>query len=233
MNGNALITNYLTPTLGGRSLGNTYSLALMNMSRNRIQENRNWVCMRAVDNSQSISAGNNSANPIALPSGWMEYLDPEINGGYGAIQLWDGTSYVQLTEVPPQMALTYKNRFGHFWVDIANNLVYILGQCPKAYTVYQFFKKDFGDITMNTSWFPFPSRFHPIIAIRAAARYRLGTSIDDLNANNAADNDKEVKGMLDDMIMWDAGKQLAISENLNYSHKNHSVFNGFGVMWNS
>jgi hypothetical protein len=215
MQGSALIT-LLTSKLGGRTLDQTYALQLLNIERNKIQEKRNWACMKSMDNSQSIGSGNNYASPINLPTGFMEYLDPERNGGYGAIQLWDGISYVQLTEVAPEMQLTYQSSFGHFWVDLPNSKVYILGQSPKAYTVYQFFKKDLGDITTNTSWSQFPSRYHPSLPIRAAARWRLGTSTDDLNAENAIDNDNEVKEIINDMIMWDANKQLAASDNIDY-----------------
>ena len=227
MNGQQLIDNVLTPTLNGRTLDPNYALFLFNQRRNRIQEKRNWVCMKSSDSSQTINAGNNSNNPITLPAGFMEYLDPEMNGGYGAIQLFDGVSAVQLTEVPPEMQVTYQNSFGHFWVDLPNNKVYILGNCPKQYTVYQFFKKDLGDITLTTSWSQFPTRYHAILGIGASARWRLGTSIDDLNAENAIENNKEFKEIYDDMVMWDTNKQLASSENLDYGGRGRGRYNGW------
>lgn len=194
------------------------------MARNRVQEKRNWMCMRFADSSQTVQAGNNSEIPVKLASGFMGFLDPGRNGGYGGIQLFNGTQWARLTEVPLEMKNSYYNQFGHFCVDYAQGLVYILGLCPQSYTVYQFITKDLGDITASSTWSQFPSRYAPILALRAAARWRLGTSFDDMNANNAADNDREVRDMFDDMVKWDARLQIGASENQNYGHTGGNGF---------
>lgn len=228
-NGQILLTN-LTGTLNGRVLDQTYGLLLINRSRNRVQEIRNWKCMIAVDTSQTAASGNNYSVALNLPTGFMNFVDPERNGGYGRIMLFDGVNFVPLDEIAFELKAAFQNVFGKFAVDYANSKFYILGMTPRNYTVYIFFKQDLGDITLNTFWSQFPARYHHILYMRSAARWRLGTSIDDLNAENAADNDSEVKEMLNDMISWDTNLQLGATENIDYGRgrygRNHGP-NGY------
>lgn len=226
MNGTSLL-QLLQSTLGGRILDQTYALQLMNMSRNWVQNKRNWMCMRFADSSQSVPAGNNSGDPVSLATGFMGFLDPGMNGGYGGIQLFNGTQWARLTEVPLEMSNVYRNQFGYFCIDYAQGLLYVLGLCAQPYTVYQFITKDLGDITANSSWSQFPARYAPILPLRSAARWRKGASFDDMNAENAADNDLEVKEMLGDMIKWDTRLQIGASENQDYGSSKH----GNGWWW--
>ncbi len=208
MNGLQLI-QLLSKILGGENISQTYALQLFNITKDIIEDKRPWKKLSVENHALTVTGSNTYKNPFPLTDDFRRYLG-ESTLAQGSIVLFDGNNNIQvLTEVPIENILFYKDTFGRFAVDYANDVFYITGVVPGTFNIYQYYIRTTDEITLTTKWQNFPKRYHPILAFDAACRWRLGTDYDDVNARNADDNGKVVNMMLDAMSSWDA--ELAIS----------------------
>lgn len=217
----------LTQILGGEKINKTYALQLFNLSAMQYEDKRPWKVLSVKNTSLTVGGSNTYQTPHALPANFKRYLG-ESTLAQGSIVLFDGNDNIQyLTEVPIENILFYKNEFGRFAVDYANNVFYITGVVPGSFSIYQFFIERTTPIATNTAWPRFPVVYHPILAFDAAVRWRLGTDYDDVNARNADDNAKLANGILDAMFSWDT--ELAISAINSIDYRNDQ----YGSYWNN
>ncbi len=208
MNGLQLI-QLLSKILGGENISQTFALTLFNIAKNNIEDKRPWKVLSVKKSTQTVGGGNTYTVPFPLPDDFKRYLG-ESTLAQGSIVLFDGNNNIQvLTEVPIENILFYKDTFGRFAVDYANKVFYICGVIPGTFNIYHFYIRRTPKITLTDKWENFPEEYHEILAFDAAARWRLGTDYDDVNARNADDNMKVVTGIFDSMSSWDA--ELAIS----------------------
>lgn len=219
MNGQALI-DQITSILGGEQPNPVYLLQLINLSKDKIEMginpakpetagSRPWKVLSVNNHALTVTGSNRYTASFALPADFLRYLG-ESTLFQGSIVLFDGNNNIQyLKEIPIENVLYYKDQFGFFAVDYANNLFYIMGIVPGTFTIYQYYIKTTDPITLVTTWQNFPSRYHAILAFDTAARWRLGTDYDDVAARNADDNVKMVDGLFHAMESWDT--ELAIS----------------------
>lgn len=219
MNGQNLV-DLVTSILGDESPNPAFILQLINIAKDRIEMginpslpgdagSRPWKVLSVKDISQVVTGANTYTNAFNLPTNFLRFLG-ESTLLQGSILLFDGQNNIQyLTEVPIENILFYKNTFGYFAVDYANNQFYITGIVPGTFTIYQYYIKTTTPITLATSWENFPTRFAPILAFDASARWRLGTDYDDVAARNANDNVQMASSIFKTMESWDT--ELAIS----------------------
>ncbi len=214
MNGQALL-DLLKLILSGEGINPTFGLQMINFAKNVFEMRRPWMNLKTIDSSQTVTPATTYTTPIPMPANFRRYLNE------GAIVLFDGSNdVVQLTEVPFEMILSYKDDYGKFAVDYANNVIYVLGKIPKNYTVYQYYIKASAAITLTTTWTTtsnFLLEFHPALAYEAAVRWRLGTDYDDVNARNADDNAKMSDMIFEAMATLDNERAIGAVNALNYS----------------
>ena len=206
MNGNQLYQ--LLTSILQENIDQTYATVLFNFARTDFEGRREWSCLKAVDSSQTALSGTNYDQAYDMPSPevpddsnpyLMSYL---LEGGMRLVNTQNTNDILGLQEVP------FENKFDYlqsnfFYGDYATRQFYILANLPHEYTIYQFFKADYGDITDDLPWQKFPSRFAPALAFQAAARYRLGTDYDDVAARNGNDNYQTSERMYQAMVAWD------------------------------
>lgn len=196
--------DFVTSILSGEKPSPTFILSLINISKTIREGMRPWQFLKKTDTSQTVSGSTLYTTPIPMPSDFGRWLNE------GAITFFDGNNDVEdITEVPMETILYYKNSYGRYACDYANNQLFVMGLIPKLYTVYQNYIKRTPVITTATTWIGVPDEYKFLLCFDAASRYRLGTDYDDINARNADDNGKAATMIYEAMSEWDA--QLAIS----------------------
>ena len=222
--------NLVTQILGDEAPDSNYILQLINVSKVMIEMginpakndggHRPWKVLSSLDTSQTVNGSNTYLNPFPLPANFVRYLG-ESSLTQGMLRLFDGNTNIQyLYEVPIENILEYKDAFGYFAVDYANQVFYITGVVPGTFTIYQNFIATTSPITLTTSWSKFNSNFHSILAFDAAARWRLGTDYDDMNQRNADMNIKTVGAIFSTMEAWDTEMAISAVNNLDYPNVN-------------
>jgi hypothetical protein len=186
--------------LGGDTLDVTFYYNVLNAMKNKVEDERPWMFLRALDSSQTATTGNNSTTSRALPTAWRNTYK---------LLVGDDTQYFQ---VPFDMQHQYRNHGRYFVVDVANSTYYLLGNVGKADTIYHYYVKTTDDITSTTSpvW---PTRFHHILAYEVAGYVQVGQDADDIFARMAPENKAQANMLLDSMRMWDTRLQLQAQNN--------------------
>lgn len=169
---------------------------LLNAAKNKIEDMRPWMMLRALDSTQTATNGNNSDTSRALPTAWRR-----------TYKLMVGTD-VQFIQVPFDEQHLYRYSSGRFCVDVANSVYYLLGTWGAADTIYHYYIKTTSDIAAGTSpvW---PSRFHPILAYEVASYIMAGVDADAEFARMAGPNQAASQALLESMVTWDTEMQLA------------------------
>lgn len=207
--------NMLKQVLGGEGINQTYALQLFNLARIQYEAKRPWQVLKKLNTSVVLNSSMDYTTPLPIPSDIQRYLSE------GAIQLFIAPNNIQvLTETPVEFILNFKNDNNKFAPDYGNGVFYVMGKITQNWTVYQWYIMNTPDITLATSWERFPARFHAILVFNAAARWRLGTDYDDVNARNADDNEQMAEGIYSAMSDWDAELAIGTVNTLNYAAKN-------------
>ncbi|CAM5999298.1 unnamed protein product [Sphagnum balticum] len=178
-----------------------------------------------MNNSVTLSPSNTYTTPIPLPT--VNSLTGETVGFMrwmleGSVLLFNGNNDLQdITEVPLEATLNYYNDYGRYAVDYSGGNMFFMGLIPTTYTLYRYFIADYGDITLTTTWKHVPYRFANMLAFYTAARWRLGTSWDDIAARNADDNYKAAQELYQAMDDWDTELQIASYNSVDYKNDNY------------
>jgi hypothetical protein len=227
MNGQQIL-DMVTSILGGESPDQTYLLQIVNISRINIEAMRAWKVLSTKDTSMTVGGSNKYTIAFTLPSNFKRFLG-ESTSSQGLIRLFDGNTNIQyLYEVPFENILEYKDVFGYFAVDYANQQFYITGVVPGNFTIVLNYIKKTAPITLATTWTNFDSDYHPILAFDTAARWRLGTDYDDVNARNADDNGKMATAIFETMASWDTEMAISTINNIEYPNPNDN-YSGRGM----
>lgn len=186
--------------LDGDTLESTFFFQLLNLAKDRIEGSRPWMYLRKLDTSHTAPVGNNSQNPIACPTDWNRTWKVYV----GADTLF--------TPVPYDQAHAYANSSNKYYVDVANENLYLLGNIGRADTVYHYYLRTTDDIITTTSPV-FPARFHAILGFEVAGYIQMGVDADDLFARMSPENKMQAKLTLDAMERWDTTLQFAEQNN--------------------
>lgn len=236
MDGDELIALFNEIVSNGTATVNpTYTLQLINVARADFEQRRMWQVLKAKNTALTASAGFNPTTAYAMPSPatptlatpyCMQYL---LEGAMLLVDPSNSMNFIPLLEMP------YENQVGiqqanAYFVDYPNRVFYIVANLSGAFTIYQFFQADYGDIqataagdTAATVWVGFPAKFAPMLAFQAAARYRLGSDYDDISARNANENFATAEALYKSAMKWDMN--LALN---GYQHRPFSAVLGGG-----
>jgi hypothetical protein len=199
MNGSAL--KILTESiLDGVVIDDVIFYQMLNVVKNIKEEKRDWVMLRKLDDSQSVSAGNNYASDKTIPAD--ERREYKVMLGIDT----------ELIPVGFEEQHIYRNSSHRYYNDIATGKWYVLGNVGRADTLYRFYIKTTDDITDTTSpvW---PSRFHPILAFSVASYYMNGVDFDDVHSQISPENKQMASDLYKAMETWDMGLQARAQDN--------------------
>lgn len=210
------MVDLVTEILGGESPSPDFILVLLNLEKDTIQDLRPWQVLKKLQNNQEVLPSNLYTTSFNLPDDFSKFLLE------GTLQLFDGNDDIQnISQVPYESQLTYRQVYGRFLADYGANLFYLMGLIPKIYQIWVWYIQTTPDITLGTTWEKFPSRYHKILCFGAAGRYRLGTDYDDVNARNADDNGKARDLILRAMEQWDTEMAISAINAVDYKNDNY------------
>lgn len=181
--------------LDGDTIDDVLFLQLINLAKNRLEQERPWMYLRKLDDTKTASAGNGYNNAIDCPSDWRETWK---------LYVGEDTQYIQ---VPFDQQHLYRNSPQHFVVDVANEQYYLLGNISGAQQIYHYYIKTTPDITLSTS--PAFPRFHEILAFEVAGYIQMGVDADDVFARMSPENKMQAQLSKEAMTRWDINLQQA------------------------
>lgn len=180
--------------IADESLSDTLFLNLLNTEKDIVEESRDWEMFKKLDSSNSATQGNNYTSGYALPADFRAHH-----------KLFVGRD-IEYTPVRFEEQHLYRNVSHNFYVDIANEQFFLLGNVGSPDTIYFYYFKTTPEITLLTSpvW---PERFHRLLAYRVAARYMAGVEIDDIFDALASEHKLAAIEIRNAMESWDAKMQ--------------------------
>lgn len=181
--------------LGGDTIDETFFINVLNSVKDRIEDERPWMFLRALDSTKTASVGNGYNTSIALPTAWRR-----------TYKLLVGQDR-QYTQIPFDEQHLYRNSSNYFVVDVANSVYYLLGSIGKAETIYHYYIKRTDALTTATSWTA-PTRFHQLLAYEVAGYIQNGQDADDIFARMAPENKAQALVIRASMEKWDTQLQL-------------------------
>lgn len=168
---------------------------LLNVAKNRIEDSRPWIFLRALDSSLTATVGDNSTISRALPTLWRRTYKLMVG------------KYQKYEQVPFDEQHTWRYSSNRFCVDVANSVYYLLGSVGTADTIYHYYIKATADIDSAGSWNA-PSRFHPILAYEVAGYVMMGVDADDVFARMSPENKAAAQALTSSMELWDTQLQI-------------------------
>lgn len=196
--------DFVTTTLLGAAIDETYFYALLNIARGNREMDRPWKVLQTIDKTQTTNPSDTYLSAKTLPDGFMR-LTKE-----GTIKLFDqNNKYVIYKEIPMDQQIEWKDNTGKFFIDHFNKQFFLCGKADQDYFIWLPYQKDCGDIDAGGTWQKFPSRFAYLLAYDVAAMYRLGADYDDINARMGDNNAVQAETIFRAMKKWD--NELALS----------------------
>ena len=199
------IFDFLTTTLLGFELDETYFLTLLNIARSNRELSRPWKVLQTIDKSQTCTPSDTFQSAKSLPEGFVRLSKEGIIWLYNA----SANKWERYTEIPADRQLEYKDSSGKFFIDHYTQQFFLCGSPADSYTIWIPCQLDPGDITLTTRWLKFPDRFAYILAYDIAAMHRLGADYDDINARMGDQNAVQAEIIARAMAKWD--NELALS----------------------
>jgi hypothetical protein len=197
--------------LGGAAIDDTLFDTLVNLAKDRREEDRPWMILRTEDTSQSASSANTYLTAETLPSNFRRFY------GEYPIQLLNsaGTSLLRYRQIPLERKILEKDNDGKFYVNYATGEFFLCGLLSQSYTIHQFYLKTTDDIADGSNWV-FPSRFHRILAFEVAVMYKLGVDYDIINNVQGDNNAAVANAIYATMTQWDDDLQNAAQSGVDY-----------------
>lgn len=210
----------LTELLDGAVLGDTILKTLLNAARVIREEQRDWVVLEKIDSSISVASGNNYATANALPatdgSAFIRLsqnfdTDSASKPSVQLVNSADNDDIIEYEEVPFSTRLKNKDSAHKFCIDYVNKNIYFLGENDTTRTAYITYIHEPTDIelTGDTSWTPFPERFHRVLLLDVAAMHELAVDYDDVNARMGNANAQLADRLYEAMVDWDTKLKLS------------------------
>jgi hypothetical protein len=140
-------------------LDSDYEYQLLNDAKNEVEAMQVWEQLKS---EQSYSAPQGLSYTTALGTLPTRFALP--------LRMMEDTSYVDYDKVDFEDRYSKVNAPYGYFIDLANNNIYLAGQNHNAKTMYFYYTKYSADIAAGTSW-AFPDRFHSILPLKMAEIY--------------------------------------------------------------
>lgn len=213
MNGAELKT--FTESIMDDNIDETFFYQVLNIVKTIREESRPWEYLKKLDSSISVTSGQTYTTSRALQD---DFARP-----YRLYLVDSNKNQDELFGVPFEDQHLHNDTYGYFWIDVANDLMYLTGTQTKDTTLYHYYIKKTDEITSSTSPV-FPSRFHAILGFDVAA-YLMGGVDADTMYEVMSDKNKLIAEQLS-MAMEDWDDQLkmkAINHSLQPRYKDLTI----------
>lgn len=212
---NPNLTNLCTSINGDSAIEPTLLTSLVNIGKVILEGERDWMVLRKTNTALSISSSSsnqwNTSISIANITDFLRFY-----GDY-PIKIFDGnTGIEEYRQVPFSKRLEYKDTPNTFVHDIAGKKIYLNGNVNISGTLYINYIMNTADIDMasavdmeTSGVFPFPSRFHPILAFYAVGTSKAAIDYDSINREMLPGNQATLMALHGAMTSYDTQLQLA------------------------
>lgn len=196
-----------TDLLGGAAIGDTLFYVLANMQKGLIEASRDWMILRAFDNSQSFSTSDDYQTTKPLPANFSRTYSPydAMSGQQPAVFLVDSSGFkYALNPIPFASRYDKKDVDGFYYLDMLNNAIGRTGS--QAGTLHLYFIQNTADLDAGRTW-EFPVWAHPLIPLNVAVSYKGGIDYDLVNASQTSFNRADAQAIVSRLAFWDAQLQ--------------------------
>jgi len=211
-----------TQLLNGYALGTDEFNRLLHFAQAKYESLRDWMILKSLDTSQTITPSTIYTTPKSLPSDFMRFLSDR------PIVLVGSTAgdEIECVEIPLEKRERHRFDFGKFYVDYKNSAISFTGTPNGSYTVNQFYLYKPSDISNIVSWV-FPSWCHALLPYDIAVNYKGGIDYDSISESQARYNQQQIDQILERMVLWDAKMQASQLEGLDrYYHRERPWMGG-------
>ena len=176
-------------------IDSTLFYQLLNVAKNKLEADRDYMYIRTKDATQTANPGDTYLTAKDLPDDFRKPLTIFVGDS-----LHSGVGF--------EDQIRYKDSGQKYYLDIANDQFFIMGQVSSAKTITMSYVKFTDDITATTSPL-FPARFHPLLGFIVAGYWTMGVDADNIYARMSPEHKLAAKMLLDSMVRWDDDLALA------------------------
>ena len=180
--------------LDGQTIEETLFYNLLNSAKELVENERDWVFLRATDTTKTASQGDTFLTEKELPP-------------YFAVDL---SMYLVDSSNNPERCypIAYEDRYfakdsqNRYFINFASSTFGITGNRGQSKTIHLVYKRYTPDITSTSSWLCFPTRFDKLLGFIVSGMYKGGVDYDEINIKQALSNQR------DGLLLWESLKQL-------------------------
>lgn len=199
---------------GDAPIDDTLLESLLNVGKTILEGERDWMALRKTSHSIAVSASStnqwNTGVSISTITDFLRFY------GDFPIKLFDGNNIIEYyRQVPFSKRLEYKDTPGTFVFDIANKTIYFNGNINVSGTLYIDYIVDTASISLavitdiqTNGSFPFPSRFHPILAFYSIGINKGAIDYDSINREMLPQHQATLIAIKGSMETYDTKMQL-------------------------
>lgn len=176
-------------------LTETFMYQLMNQAKDGVERLRQWMMLRVKNSENSTTKDNTYTDAISLPDNFRSMRKLMVGD-------------VKLTPIPFERQIEYKDSSGYYFVDVANNNLYLCGTVQESKTIHIFYTKTTDDIGSSNEpeW---PDDFHKLIPYEMAFIFNGTVDADNISYRMTKDQRIERQRILEGMEDWDDELQLS------------------------
>jgi hypothetical protein len=213
------VLNFTTRLLSGYVLGDDEFNGYLWFAQSIIENLREWMVLKTIDQSLSWTPSDTYLTAKALPTNFLRLISDNPVIVIDSV----GTETV-CYEISMDMRNRYKDYNNRFYIDYANNNIYFCGTASQNYTVVINYLKKPADITDSDPW-PFPTWCLPVLAYEIAINYK-GVDYDVVNAVQSQYNQQQLEAIKNGMFEWDSNMQVGSLRGVDRSLDDGYVFIG-------
>ena len=206
MNGGELYI-LTTEFLGGTSLDEILFYQILNMKKDVLEMERDWMILRTFDSTITFTSSDDYTSTKTLPDRFLRVYTPfdDMTKAQTGVYIVDSSgNKIPLKPIAFARRFDFKDVEGYYYLDIKNRKIGRTG--TTAGTLHIFFLQGTAEITESSTW-EFPTWAHPLLAYFIAIEQKGGIDWDTINANQVPYNNKSL-GMIErNLNMWDARLQ--------------------------
>lgn len=177
---------------------------LLNNAKDYVESLRDWEILKKIDTSKSTAAGDTYTTAKALPT---DFLSPRT--------VFIGT--LKYEGIPMELRERYKSSGARFYIDYANNNLYITGSSQTGQTItttYIYKTTDWTAANLASLEPVYPDKFHKLLGFAVAEIHSGAIDVDDIQMRQNQFQNKHAQILLTSMEMWDNRLKLNA---MNYS----------------
>jgi hypothetical protein len=193
----AELKEFTENVLDGITIDDDFYYQLLNIAKTKLEEKRLWQYLKK---SYNPGAASSSAVDLGALGDFAEDYKVMIGNDY------------EYLPVPFEEKYAYARSSGRYYIDWANEELYLLGSTIPSGQLYIFYKRFTPSISSGTSPV-FPARFHHLLGFYVAAYYQAGIDSDDIFARMSPENRLAALELQRAMEQWDSSIAMRAQNN--------------------